>query len=262
MRIIIAAGLVGAVLLPAQAFADSPFDGTWKEDTSTAKITQEPDVLLLKDGMYTCKTCVPSYTIKADGSDQPVSGNPYLDTVSVNASDEHNVVITDKKNGKTVETLTFKIAPDNKSFTVDFTGTSENGASYSGTGGANRVAAGPSGSQPISGSWMRTAMKNASDSLVTYTYKVDGDMLTMTDPTGDSYTAKMNGTEAPMKGNPGITSVTVKKMGARTMLETDMRDGKVVETTRSTVAMDGKSMTVVDSNKLTHRSVTYTANKQ
>ena len=41
-----------------------------------------------------------------------------------------------------------------------------------------------------------------------------------------------------------------------------MRDGKVVDTTRSIVSRDGKSMTVVDSNKLTHRTVTYTANKQ
>ena len=254
--------MLSVALVPGFAFADSPFDGTWKEDTSTAKMTQEPDVLLLKDGMFTCKTCVPPYTIKADGSDQPVSGNPYLDTVSANASDEHDVVITDKKNGKTTETLTFKLAPDNKSFSVDFTGTSENGASYSGTGGAKRVEAGPGGSQPISGSWMRTQLKNASDSLVTVTYKTDGDMLTMTDPTGDTYTAKMDGTEAPMKGNPGVTTVTLKKIGARTIMETDMRDGKVADISRSTVSSDGKSMTVVDSNKLTHRTVTYTSNKQ
>jgi hypothetical protein len=254
--------LLSTVVASAQAFADSPFDGTWKEDTSSQKMTQEPDAYVLKDGMFTCKSCVPSYTIKADGSDQAVTGNPYLDTVAVNASDEHNVVLTDKKNGKTTETLTFKVASDGKSVEVDFNGTSDNGASYSGTGGLKRVAKGPKGSGPISGSWMRTHLTNASDSLVTTTYKVDGDMLTMTDPTGDTYTAKMDGTESPEKGNPGVTTVTVKKMGPRTMMESDMRDGKVVDTIKSTVAADGKSMTVVDSDKLRHRVTTYTANKQ
>jgi hypothetical protein len=51
-------------------------------------------------------------------------------------------------------------------------------------------------------------------------------------------------------------------MGPRTMMESDMRDGKVVDTIKSTVAADGKSMTVVDSDKLRHRVTTYTANKQ
>ncbi|HTT83397.1 MAG TPA: hypothetical protein VMF67_07940 [Rhizomicrobium sp.] len=262
MRMIVVAALTGAALLPAQALAASPFDGTWKEDIASAKISQEPDVFLLKDGMFTCKTCVPSYTVKADGTDQPVSGNPYVDTIAVNATDMHNVVLTEKKSGKTTETLTFKIAPDGKTVDVDFSGTSTNGAPYSGSGGLKRVAHGPAGSEPISGSWLRTGLTNASSSIVTVTYKVDGDMLSMTDPTGDSYTAKMDGTEAPYKGNPGITTVSVKKTGPRSMLETDMRDGKTIETLRSTVAKDGNSMTVVDSDKLHHRVTTYKADKQ
>jgi hypothetical protein len=259
---LIAAGLLGAALLPLNAFADSPFDGTWKEDVSSMKASKTPDVMVLKDGMFSCKTCTPPYTVKADGSDQSVAGNPYMDTVAVNASDPHKLVLTEKKNGKTMETLTFKVAPDNKTVDVDFTGTSENGTSFSGKGGLKRVAEGPQGSGPISGSWTRTGLTNASDSLVTATYKVNGDTLTMTDPTGDSYAAKMDGSDAPEKGNPGVTSVSVKKEGARTLMETDMRDGKVVETVKSTVAPDGKSMSVVDSNKLTHRTTTYKADKQ
>lgn len=261
MRMLIAAGLLGAALLPMNAIADSPFDGTWKEDVSSAKTSKTPDMMVLKDGMFSCKSCAPPYSVKADGSDQSVTGNPFMDTVAVNASDPHKIVLSEKKNGKTVETLTFNVAQDNKSINVDFSGTSENGASFSGQGGLKRVAEGPQGSGPISGSWMRTGLTNASDSLVTTTYKVNGDTLTMTDPTGDSYSAKMDGTQAPVKGNPGVTAVTVKKMG-RSIMETDMRDGKVVDTIKSTVASDGNSMTVIDSNKLTHRTTTFKANKQ
>ncbi|HEX3432356.1 MAG TPA: hypothetical protein VHT03_15885 [Rhizomicrobium sp.] len=262
MRTMIAAGLLGVALVPGMALADSPFDGTWKEDVASAKMAQEPDVYLLKNGTFSCKSCVPSYSVKADGTDQPVSGSPYYDTISVNASDQHNIVLTEKKGGKTIETLTFKVAPDDKTINVDFSGTSANGTSYNGTGGLKRVAKGPKGSGAISGSWMRTGLSNASDSLVTVTYKVDGDTLTMSDPTGDTYTAKMNGTEAPVKGNPGVTTVSVKKLGSRTMMETDMRDGKVIETVRSTVGSNGKTMTVVDTDKLRHRTTTYKATKQ
>lgn len=261
MRTMLVAAVLTVACAPGFALADSPFDGTWKENIASSKISKA-DITLLKDGMYSCKTCVPEYTVKADGADQPVSGNPYYDTISVNASDEHNVVLTEKKNGKTVETITFKIAPDGKSFAAEFSGTSENGTAFSGAGGANRIAAGPSGSQPLSGSWARTELKNASDSLTTVTYKTDGDMLTMTDPGGESFTAKMDGAEAPVKGNPGVTTVMVKKSGARTLVETDMRDGKVVDVRTKTVSMDGKSMTVVDSHKLSHRTTTYTAEKQ
>jgi hypothetical protein len=47
------------LLLPAVTLADSPFDGTWKGDLSTATVTAKPDVFLLQDGTYSCKTCTP-----------------------------------------------------------------------------------------------------------------------------------------------------------------------------------------------------------
>ena len=69
-------------------------------------------------------------------------------------------------------------------------------------------------------------MENISDNAITWSYKVNGDDLTMTSPTGQTYTAKMNGPEAPMQGDPGITTVSVKSMGKKTLEETDHADGK------------------------------------
>ncbi len=51
------------------------------------------------------------------------------------------------------------------------------------------------------------------------TYKVNGDELTMTTPTGQSYTAKLDGTEAPYKGDPGTTSVSAKQMGKNSIAQ-------------------------------------------
>ena len=52
-----------SLLLPAMAMAQSPFGGTWKIDPNTAKLPEKPDVYLLQNGMYHCKTCVPAQDV-------------------------------------------------------------------------------------------------------------------------------------------------------------------------------------------------------
>ena len=61
------------------------------------------------------------------------------------------------------------------------------------------------------------------------TYRTEGDKLTMTTGTGQSYTARTDGTEAPFKGDRGITSVSVR-IDKRTLVESDMRNGRVIGT--------------------------------
>lgn len=262
MKLLVAASVVGALLLPAQAMADSPFDGTWKADASTANFPTKPDMFVLNGGMYDCKTCAPAYTVKADGTDQPVTGHPYYNTEAVKVVDDHTVQFTDKKDGKTVTTTTVTVAPDGKTSSFEFSDSSNtNGAPVTGKGTNKQVAAGPAGSHAISGSWILTSY-SGSDNGLTVTYKTDADMLTMTSPTGQTYTANMNGTEAPFKGDPGTTSVTVKKMGARTMMETDMRNGKVLDTLTSTVSKSGTTMHVSYYDSLHRRTTTYQATKQ
>ncbi len=263
MKTLIAAAFLSVAVLPAQAMADSPFDGTWKADMSSVKMPTKPDIYVLKDGMYDCKTCTPPFTIKADGSDQPVTGHPYFDTVAIKVVDDHTIQETDKKNGKTVTTSTVTVAPDGKTATFEFTDSSNtNAAPVTGKGTQKQVAKGPAGSHATSGSWVTTALASLSDNGTTVTYKTDGDMLTMTDLTGQTYTAKMDGTEAPYKGDPGVTTVSVKKIGKHTMVEIDKRGSKIIDTMRSTVSKDGKSMTVAYDDKLHDRTTTYMETKQ
>ena len=47
-----------------------------------------------------------------------------------------------------------------------------------------------------------------SDNAITWTYKASGDELSMNSRTGQSYAAKINGTEAPTKGDPEVTTVS------------------------------------------------------
>ncbi len=255
--------LIASLLMPAMAMAQSAFDGTWKVDLKSAKFPTKPDVYLLQDGMYHCKTCVPPIEVKADGKDQKVSGHPYYDMVSIKVVDARTIEETHKKNGKTVATSKTWVSADGNTMTFEFTDSSaSNAAPVTGKGESTRVAKGPAGSHAISGSWLTSKMDSVSDNGLMFTNKVVGDTLSMSTPTGQGYTAKLDGTEAPYKGDPGTTSLSLKKVGKNTIEETDKRDGKVTSVARMTVAADGKSMTITVDDKLHGTSSQYVAVKQ
>jgi hypothetical protein len=255
--------LLLALLTPGLAMAQNAFDGTWKLEIKTAKFPKKPDVYLLQDGMYHCKTCVPAIVVKADGQDQKVTGHPYFDTMNIKLVDDRTIELTDKKNGKTVATSKSSVSPDGTKMMFEFTdSTATNADPVTGKGEAMRVAKGPAGSHAISGSWRTSKMDTMSDNGLIFTYKVASDSLTMTTPTGQSYTAKLDGTDAPYNGDPGTTSVSVKKVDTNKMEETDKRDGKVISVSLMTLSADGKSMTIAVDDKLHGTTMQFTAVKQ
>lgn len=262
MKTLLCAGLL-ALVCPLSALAQSAFDGTWKIDTGQVQLPKKPDVIVLQNGRYECKTCAPAIDIKADGQDQAVTGHPYFDSMSIQVVDEHTVKETQKKNGKVVGTSTTTIAPDGKSGHFEFTDSSNTNADpVTGKGDLKQVAKGPAGSHAISGSWLTTDLSNFSDNGLLFTYKMADGQLSMTTPTGQSYQAKTDGSEVPYKGDPGITSVAVKQMGKNTLVETDKRNGKVIAIIHSTVEPDGKTMKVTFDDKLRGQAVSYVAVRQ
>jgi len=213
--------------------------------------------------MYSCKSCVPLIEVKADGQDQKVIGYPYFDTISVKVVDDHTIEQTTQKNGKVNGSSKTTVSPDGNTLTFVFSDSSNtNSEPVTGKGEATRVAKGPAGSHLISGSWRTSKFDTVSDNGLLVTFKVDGDTLTMTTPTGQSYTAKLDGTEAPFKGDPGTTSVSVKRTGKNSFEDTDKRDGKVISVARNTVSSDGKTMTIAVTDTLHGTTSQFEAKKQ
>ena len=249
-RLFLAASLI-LLFAPVLMLAQNGFDGTWKIDMNSAQFPKKPDVYLLQNGMYECKTCVPPVKIKADGTDQMVTGHPYYDTAAIKVVSDHQIEEIDKKNGKTVATSTTTVSPDGNTLTFEYTDSSNSNAEpVTGKGEETRVDKGPAGSNAISGSWRISKFDTVSDNGITFTYKVNGNELTMTSPTGQSYTAKLDGTNAPYKGDPGTDGVSVKMMGKNTLVETDKRGDKVISVSKMTLAPDGKTAQMVFEDKL------------
>jgi len=261
-KLFLAASLM-LLFAPVLMLAQNGFDGTWKIDVNNAQFPKKPDVYLLQNGTYECKTCVPPVKVKADGTDQTVTGHPYYDTAAIKVVNDHQVEETDKKNGKTVTTSKTTVSPGGNTLTFEYTDSSNSNAEpVTGKGEETRVAKGPAGSNAISGSWRISKFDTVSDNGVTFTYKVSGNELTMTAPTGQSYTAKLDGTNAPYKGDPGTDGVSVKMMGKNTLVETDKRGDKVISVSKMTLAPDGKTAKIVLEDKLHGTTTQATAVKQ
>jgi hypothetical protein len=246
------------------AVAQSAFNGTWKIDMNKVDFSKKPDVFVLQNGMYDCKTCTPPYKIKADGTDQTITGHPYVDTIAIKVVNDHQIQETDKKGGKVVGASTTTISADGKtaSFTFSDSSNTNGGPPVTGKGESTLVMKGPAGSHAASGSWRMAKIESLSDNGIVWSYKVTGDEITMTAPTGQTYTAKLNGPEAPMKGDPGVTTVSVKTMGKNTLIETDKRDGKEISVFKLTVAADGKTAKAIAEDKLQNKTTDFDLVKQ
>jgi hypothetical protein len=243
------------------AVGQSAFDGTWRLNTESSAYKGH-EKFSLQNGTYRCDTCNPKVVVKADGTPQKVVGSPYYDTSTVHEMDDHTVEISTSKDGKPTGKTKLIASDDGKKLTVEWSFIAESGKEGHGKYTSERVGEAPASANKISGTWQPGKMESASQEVTTVTYKATEEGLSMSDPVGDAYNAKFDGKDYPYKGDPGITSVSLKKIDAKTIEETDKRNGKVITVSRMTVAPDGKSMDITVDDKLHNATVTWKADKQ
>jgi hypothetical protein len=249
-----------ALLIPALAFAKSPFDGTWKTRPDSMTFSGNPDVFELSNGVYSCASCAPPYKIKADGTDQPVPEHDYLDHQAAKVVSPSVVEFTDKKAGKVMATSRYSVSADGKKLSGTWT-------SYVGekpiTGGftEKRIAAAPAGAHAISGSWQTDSVTDLSDAARIVVLQSTPNGLKMM-WNGQTTEAKFDGKEYPTVGDPGKTMITLKRLSETQIEETDRRRGKVFDVVLWTVAADGKTITTVDTDPVHGTKVTSILEKQ
>ncbi len=250
--------LLPTLLLPAAALAGTGFDGTWKTNMNSLKSVGKPLVLLLAGGEYTCSSCNPPYTVKADGAEHKVTGQAYFDTARVKVTGPNSAEIVLKQGSKEFVRFSDTVSADGTMLTSKVTNhvgvqtvTDELTAA--------RVAAAPADSHPLSGSWVEQQHVGGDLRSVQYRMTADGFRMRWN---GQSYDAKFDGKEYPVAGDPGKTSVSLKKIDAATVEEIDHRQGKVVDEIRLALAKDGNTITVIDKDIAHGQMVTYTLEKQ
>ncbi len=79
------------------ALAQSPLDGVWKLEPD-AKASSKLYDISLHDGVYACRSCRPTWSVPADGSFHPVTGQDF-DEESVRVVDDRTVISRAGKGG-------------------------------------------------------------------------------------------------------------------------------------------------------------------
>jgi hypothetical protein len=251
--------IIVALLLPLFAWAQSPFDGTWKVNATHA-LSQKPDTFVLQKGEYTCSTCIPRIAVKADGNDQKVSGAKEYDSLAVKPVNDKAVQFTRKKDGKVVSESTDTVSPDGKTLTSEFKEYRSQGQPFTGKYIMTRVSPGPAGSHAISGSWKAAKVEDVSENALTFTLKGTPDGLSMKSGTGESYDAKFDGKDYPLKGDRADRTISLKKVNDTTIEETVKQDGKPFAVNRITV--EGKTLKFLSKDPRRGTTTSFTADKQ
>ena len=199
------------LLLPALATgAKSRLTEPGRSISTKPSSARSPMSTKYENGMFRCDSCVPKIEIKADGEYQKVTGHPYYDKMAVKIVDDHSIDETDKRGDKVVGTSKYTVSSDGKTLTIDWVDSGQpSGGPVKGQAMFTRVGKAPAGNA-VSGSW-RVQKAEGSENGLLFSYKtVEADTLSLSTPTGQSYTAKLGGPQVPYVGDPGITTVSLK----------------------------------------------------
>jgi hypothetical protein len=245
------------------ALAQEPFDGTWRVKLEQSEFSKKPIELSLQGGRYKCTTCAPQFDVKADGTDQKVTGAPWYDTISATVSGNNALKEVRKQSGKVVATSNYTVSADKNTLTETFEAQPEGSTKpVTGTQVYTRAGQAPAQGNAVSGSWEMKKLENLSESGQTVTFDQSKGSLAMTSPAGQSYTAKFDGKDYPFKGDPSVTHVQLKKISERSIEESGFYNGKPVYVSNMSISPDGKSMTIVVHDKLRDRESKFAAVKE
>ena len=233
-------GVIGAA--SPVIWAESGFNGTWRpEYPQKMSPDRKPDVIELKNGTFSCPSCSPPYALPADGVAHPISNNPLFDVLTVKVVDARTVLRQGKKGGTVVFDSRLTAGADGATLTDLQTIMGMMSQPFVVRVRAKRIGAAQPGSHAVSGEWQWLDYDLPNNDEDT-TLRIEGDTLSMSDKMGRSFTAKLDGSDAPYSGSPKFATVSVTLIDPYTIEERDKSDGKVVKITRWTVTPDGKTI--------------------
>lgn len=262
MKLVLPFALAGLLVSTTPVFGQSAFDGVWKIDLASAQLPDRPYVVSLQDGVFTCSSCVPVYSVPADGQMHRVEGFDYWDETSVHAVDGHTVDDAQNLKGRPVGASRTLISPDGATMTSTWTDTSApDGKATTGESRMSRVASGAAGAHAISGSWKSEAVANISDASLLATLKLDAGLFSFQQGNGYAYEARLDGPAVPITGDLAGATAAVRQLADGSIEETDHINGEAVSVTTMTPTPDGGMSVKIDNLKL-GTSVSYKLIKQ
>jgi hypothetical protein len=239
------------------AKTSNTISGTWKGDPATAQAENSDSNFTLIDGEFTCNSCIPTYSTKADGQWQPID-RPGYDEMKVEVVDDNTVKTSIRFKGRELGGSTWTVSDDGSTLTQSFVNLDAE-ETTNGTVSMSRTADAPKGAHAMSGGWKLAEYGEISDAALLNTYTLEGDTVSNS-YNGGSWSAKLGGDPVAIKGSESGTMVKVEKVSDNVYRETYILDNKTVDVTEMTI--DGNTMSVVSTDPRDNSVFRYTAMRQ
>jgi len=221
-------------------YASNPFVGKWKIDQAKSHVTGATDsVAAAGPNRWKFQYGSFSWTLKADGTDQPTP----FGTTALKVLNATTWQFINKNSGKPSGAETWVLSTDGKSMTRTFAGQKENGEPYTAVAAMKRTA----GTAGFEGTWESTEVQMPFDEVDIEPNSDDGISLHVP-ADGTRYSVKFDGKEYPEEGPrlPAGMTVSVKMTGARTAQATTRLNGKVFDHEDWEVSADGMTFTYTE----------------
>lgn len=231
--------------------------GTWKANVDSAEFENNVSRYVLADGEYTCESCIPPYSVTANGEWQTID-RPGADGQMIEVVDDFTVKSAARRGDKDLGNSTWTVSEDGQSMTIEWTNL-DGDEPTSGSTTYARADAGPEGSHAVSGGWTVSEIGEMSDAALTFSYTLDGDQYGSSG-NGDSFTATLGGDPVAIEGSESNVMVAVEQTGDNSYRETYSRDGEVISVVDLTI--DGDTMSAESTDPRDGGVVRWTATRQ
>jgi hypothetical protein len=234
---------VAALFVCSAAWADSPFDGTWKLNTARSQLAG--DTMSFSDagnGTLKYTDADQSYTFKPDGS---AFTTPLGIERTFKKNADGTYTTTNRNSGFLINTSTWKLSADGKTIVIDSKGTKPNGDTFENQTTYVRTSPGTD----LLGGWKSTAVKLSSPNSLTFQGNGNDFTLAIAAVKATCH-AKWDGKDYPATGPTVADRLTlaVTRTGPDSFKLVQKAKGKVLVIINYKVAADGKTMTAEGTN--------------
>ena len=250
-----------ALLAPAVSMADSPFAGTWVVKPELTTFQERPLELMIERGAYRRSDCAAPLELPANGSDQPVKGQPLFDQMLVRLVDRRRVEVVQRMAGKITWKGVYTVSKDQRSMMLEF---DDERASKAVTGVMQYARQGNplSGAHALSGSWQPERVTQLSASALTMTIleKDRGFAVAWSD--GRSAESPLDAKYYPLNGYLPGAQISILHPRPDTLAMNREQGVVPVEVARAIVSEDGRTILYKQVDWICHDGTTYIYEKQ
>jgi hypothetical protein len=237
--LLLAAVCLICVITGVAQSADNPFAGKWKMNPAKSRLTDQMKVEAAGPNKYNMIFSGDNIeTIVADGTDQPGLYGSTL-ALSIEAPDSWKVVR--KNNGKVTIIGLWKLSPDGKTLTDNFTGFRADGT----TSNLHYIYQRTAGTSGFVGTW-ESVEADVNSKYEIEIQPFEGDGLSFINASAQmTQSLKFDGKDYPATGKvPEGLASSGRRISDRAVERTDKIKGKALYTQQIEVSPDGKTLTV------------------